>query len=466
MLASYLVNKGKKVKILDEGLDPVTPDVLRDEVQGLEKPYVFGISSVTANIARAYELTRMIKDIFPDSFVVMGGIHPTVCPQEAFENSLVDVVVRGQGEIPMNVLYERLKKGEGYADIPSITYRNKEGKIISNPNGPFLKDLNECGLFPFHLFEKNLNRYHLGFIMVTRGCPYECIFCSARSITGRSYLILSPENVIKQLDVYIKEYKQQYLYFMDDIFGMNKKWLKEVCDRMCDAGYYKTTKFSCSLRSDCVDEEVMQWLKRAGFVLINFGIETVTNRLLDLLKKNETVEQHERAIELTKKYGMRVGATFILGLPTETDEEREANYTFAVKTKIDFARFNNAACYPGTELYDIAKKEGRANVGEKWENLNPVSALVESKDPLPYVPLTTTEDVLRKSILRANYRFSIRPKSIFLFLFEGNPLWFSLPHKWYLKPAEYYYIARLGCTIIANNSKKLIRSLSRSVFGG
>ncbi|MBW2307159.1 MAG: hypothetical protein JRG73_09510 [Deltaproteobacteria bacterium] len=161
---------------------------------------------------------------------------------------------------------------------------------------------------------------------------------------------------------------------------------------------------------------------------------------------------------------MRVGATFILGLPTETREERLANYWLARELRIDFARFNNASTYPGTKLYEIAKEENGLNVGDHWENLNPISALVESSAPLPYVPTTCTEEELKKDIVRANYRFWLRPKGIYLLLFEGNPSWFSLPPGWYRNPVEWYHVFILSVRIAFNTLKQLFQYGYRLAF--
>lgn len=462
-LALYLLNRKKQAKIIDENIEPITADNIQQIVEGLSKPYIFGISCVTANIMRAYELAKLIEETYPDAFVILGGIHPTVLPEEALNTGNVDIVVRREGEETLNQLYERIKAGKDYFDVDGISYKQKDGQIKHNKNAKLIEDLNELAPFPYYLFEKHIQHYGLGFIMASRGCPYECIFCSARCISGKKYRCVKPEKVIEQLDILINKYKLSYVYFIDDNLVVNKSWTKQLCDMMYEKGYYKHVKFSCSLRSDGVDDEILEYLKKAGFVLLNMGIESVSNRLLKLIKKGETIEQHTKAAMLIRKHGMRVGGTFILGLPTETKEERQANYKWA-KKYMDLARFNNPAPYPGTELYEIAKKEGRLNLGEHYENLNPVAALVENPT-LPYVPTTCTEEELRRDVIRFNYGFMLRPTKIWLLLFEGSPLWFSLPPKWYLHPTQWKDIFVLGCKISSNLAKKGSKVIARKIKG-
>ena len=219
-----------------------------------------------------------------------------------------------------------------------------------------------------------------------------------------------------------------------------------MCEAMRDNKFYTKTRFGCYTRGDTVNEEVLFYLKEAGFTTIGFGMETASERLMKNINKGETVEDNIRGVKLAKKFGFRVNATFIMGLPTETRDERLSTYKLARELSIDYARFNNACPYPGTKLYEIAKEENRLTVGKSWENLNTVGALVGSSN-LPYVPLTCQENELRRDILKANYSFWLRPKSIFLLLMGKNQSGFILPQKWYLKPKEWFDLTKFSFMI-------------------
>lgn len=463
MLAGYLEQKNKKVVVLDESITPLTEDLINDQLKNMESPYIFGISCLTANIARGYEISRMIKRRYPDSKVVLGGIHPTVLPDEALNTGYVDIVIRREGEETLNLLYDIIKKRMDYSKIPGISFINESGHVIHNQDAGLLKDLNALPTFPYHFFEKNLHRYNLGFIMASRGCPFDCIFCSQRSISGRVYRYLEPEKIIEQIDSLVNKYNQRFVDFWDDNFVVNKKWTYKVCELMYENGFYKNARFGCYTRGDNVNEEVLVYLKKAGFTNIGFGMETASERLMKVINKGETVEDNVRAVKLVKKYGFKVSATFIMGLPTEIREERIATYKLAKKLSLDYARFNNACPYPGTKLYEIAKQENRLNVGEAWENLNSVGALVENS-VLPYIPLSCDEKELKRDIIRANYFFWLRPKSIFLLLFGKNSTWFPLPPQWYLKPKEWLYLVIFSVTILYRLFFGIIRTINISLF--
>ena len=464
MLAGYLSRKNKKVKIIDESVTPITDSMLNEYLQGMEPPYIFGISCLTANINRAYELSKALKERYPDSKVILGGIHATVLPEECLNSGYVDIVVRREGEETLNTLYELIKSRSDYSTVPGISFIDAGKNIVHNQDAPVMKDLNMLPAFPYNFFEENLHRYNLGFIMSSRGCPYDCIFCSQRSISGRLYRYMEPEKVIEQVDFLANKYEQRFIDFWDDNFVVNRKWTKRVCELMRDNKFYEKTRFGCYTRGDALSEEILSYLREAGFTTIGFGMETASERLMKIINKGETVEANIKGVRLAKRFGFRVGATFIMGLPTETREERLSSYQLAKELNIDYARFNNACPYPGTKLYEIAKAENRLNVGKNWENLNTVGAFVESSI-LPYVPLSCKEDELRRDILKANYSFWLRPKSIFLLLAGGNQSGFVLPLKWYLKPAEWLSLAMFSTAILSRLAVTIIKTLGLALKG-
>jgi len=452
-LAGYLISKGKIAKVLDEQIEPVNKELIDKYLKGMTKPYLFGISCYTASIGRGYQVAEFIKKNYPESKIIMGGIHPTVLPEEVLNSGYVDIVVRKEGDETLNLLYDILKEQKDYSQLPGISFINKDGSIIHNKDASLLSDLNSLPSFPYYLFNDNLDKYNLGFIFSSRGCPYNCIFCSQRAISGGKYRFVSSERIIKEIDLLINKYNQKYISFFDDNFVVDKNRVKELCKMMRKNNFQNKAIFNCQTRGDAVDVETLEQLKSAGFKSIFFGLETASERLMKIINKGETVEENKRAVKLAKQMGFSVSAAFILGLPTETKEERRQAYQMAKELDLDDVRFNNATPYPGTILYEIANKEGRFNPGNNWENLNACGTFVEgpfTKSSLAYVPTTTTEKELRKDILRANLFFWFRPKRIFRILKQGVVLggWLALPEKWYLKPKELYYLTGIGLRVL------------------
>lgn len=458
-LAGYLIKQGKTAKILDEEITAATGEVLDGMVRDLEKPYIFGFSCLTAGIGRAHELAGFVKKRYPGSVVVFGNIHPTVLPDGVLKDGNVDIVVRGEGEETLAALYERIKGALPYDDIKGISFR-RGGAVVHNESAP-LPDLKSIPAFPYHLFERHSGRYELGFVASSRGCPYDCMFCSQRSISGKKYRFFPSEVVIESLDELISKYGRTCVTFTDDSFLMNKSRVFELCDLIQKRGYHKKAIFDCQARGDTVDPKILKALRDSGFRAIHFGIETASDRLMEMIDKKETVRQICDGIKLAKDAGFQVSGTFILGLPTETAHERAAAYRLAKDAKLDYVRFNNATPYPGTRLYEIAMREKRFTPGANWENLNACGTLVASPfkpSPLAYVPLTANAKDLMYDILKYNLYFSFNPQRVYRILKErvGPAGWLALPEKWYLIPREWLFLVKFGCGIAFSFCKVLL----------
>lgn len=458
-LAGYLQSRNKNAEILDEHVEPVSRELLERTVAKLSPPYIFGISILTASVHRSYEIARMIKELYPDSKVVTGGIHPTVLPDEILANLYIDVVVRGEGEEVLDGLYDAIKEGKDYSSLAGLSFRSG-GKIVHNSEAG-LPDLAKLPPFPYHIFDSHGDRYNFGFIASSRGCPYDCIFCSQRSISGQKFRYVPTHLVIDEIDLLLNRYGQTHVNFVDDNFTANKPRVRQLCEEMIRRKFSEKATFDCQTRADAVNEEVLILLKNAGFRLINFGLETSSERLMILLNKRETVQQNIDAVRLSKRLGFGVSGTFIFGLPSETREDRWQAYRLAKELDLDYVRFNNATPYPGTRLYEIAQEENGLYIEKDWQNLNACATLVQDAHTevhLPYVPKGTDEGLLKKDIIKANLYFSLRPMRVLKLLAKrvGPAGWFYLPPRWYLKPWEWLSLFKLGLS--------LLRSFVRAIF--
>ncbi len=458
-LAGYLLSRNIRVEVIDEHARPFTQEVLAEAVSNVSRPYVFGISVLTACVQRSYEIARMIKSSYPESKIIFGGIHPTVLPDEIMANNDADFVIRSEGEEVLLKLYEAIVSGADLSGIKGLSYK-KDGAVVHNGDAQ-LPDLSTLPAFPYNIFDKYSQRYNFGFIASSRGCPYDCIFCSQRSISGQSFRYAPVGIVIDEIDLLINKYKQTHINFVDDNFTANKKRIVPLCEEMIRRRFYEKSTFDCQTRADAVDEEILSILKKAGFRLINFGLETASERLMVILNKRETVKQNIEAVRLAKKHGFGVSGTFIFGLPTETREERWQAYRLAKELDLDYVRFNNATPYPGTRLYEIARAEGRLFIEKGWTNLNACASLVQDSvtdAKLPYVPVGCDERTLVKDIVRANLFFSLRPKRVIRLLRKrvGPAGWFYLPERWYFKPYEWISLFRLGARLLKAFVKNLL----------
>lgn len=453
ILAGYLLAKGKQVRVVDELINPIEKCFgdIDNFLKDLSKPYIFGISCLTINAGRSYKIAKLLKDRYPGAKIILGGIHVTALPEEALTNEDVDIVVRGEGEETLVLLYDAIKDNKDYSHIAGISFK-KDGIIIHNPDRPLIHDLDIIPRFPYELFNEN-KKYNIGFALSSRGCPYNCVFCSQKVISGRLHRFMSRESVIETLDLLINKYNQYDIGFFDDNFLVNKERVKLLCESIVQNRLNVKARFSCQARADNVDKEVLNYLKAAGFSSIGLGMETGSERLMKILNKGETVKDNIIAVKLMQSMGFDVSCYFLFGIPSETKEERFETYQIAKELKLVYAKFNNIVPYPATALLEVAKKEGTLNISKNWENFNSVGGVVNgifSKAKLPYIPINTTEKELKRDLVRANLCFYLWHLPSLFMPKRGNPNWFILPEKWYFKPKELFYLLIMATKVALN----------------
>ena len=354
---------------------------------------------MTAAYKSAIELSKALKERYPQSFIVFGGIHPTAVPDEVLAHEHIDVVIRGEAEKTLNDFYRYIKAGQTYTHLNGLSYR-ENGKIIHNRPGPVVSDLNDLPAFPYHLFDDK--KYNLSFIFSSRGCPYECIFCSNRIITGKKYRYRSAESTMEELELLFREYGIRHVFFVDDNFIVNHKRAFKIIELIRKSGICGKMTFSFQGRADNFDYRLFKKLYETGFTSVDFGIETASERIMKIINKGETVAECVKAVKAAKEIGLHVTSSFIYALPTETHQDRMDAIRLSKQLDIDIVKFNNATPFPGTVLFEIAKKEGKLNIHGLYENFNSVSTIIENpfkKIPFSYIPAGNTEQEIRRDII-------------------------------------------------------------------
>ncbi len=416
-LAGYLRERGVAIRIVDEqwgSLDEARIGELVAEFQ----PDLVGFSTLTPVFYRALELARLFKRASQELTVVLGNVHPTVFPEESLAEEAVDLVVRGEGEVTLWEILKSLTGEMALADVLGVSYR-ENGHCVHNEERPFQKDLD---LFPgcaYDLIQEGLpGRPAPSVILTSRGCPYRCIFCSSRAVSGYTYRANSAERVLSDVQALVDAYGIPHLLFADDNFVVSRSRAVEICRLFIEHGLHRHLQWACQARGDAIDEELAPLLREAGCVQMSFGIETGSQRLLDLIDKKEQVEDNARAVELVHRAGIRTRGAFILGLPTETREESLGTIRFAKSLPLDIAKFALATPYPGTVLLDIARAEG-AEIERDWSRLSTMAGLGHV-EPC-YVPQGRTASELERLQRRAHLAFYLRPAQIWAILRGRNP---------------------------------------------
>lgn len=455
-LAGYLLQKDITPAIIDEQLNYLTRDEIKDIV-GNRGRIIAGLTCLTAGAERAYKLAGWIKESNPEAILIYGGIHATVLPEEVLTRGKADVVVHNEGEETLHELVQYYRHGGKLENIKGISF-SSNGQFIHNSPRPLIEDLNTLPPFPYHLFEKDIKKYSFADVMMSRGCPFQCIFCSQRSITGRSYRFKSAENIIKELDILIFKYGQkERIIFNDDNFVVNRKHVFDLCEKIIARKYPKTLSFQVYARGDMVDLEMLKIMKRAGITAIVYGLETGSERLMKIVKKQLTVADNKRAIELTRKAGITTNGSFILGLPTETMEESLQTIRFAKSLPLDLTRFNLLVPYPGTKIRELLK-ESRQDIKDDWSTFLTVSGFGSTS--IPYIPDGRTEKEMRRLQLWANLTFYLRPRQFFIIMVKKFSNQLNLPSPLTLKGMKayitiaVYLTATLAKTFLKDRKKK------------
>ncbi|MEM4310835.1 MAG: radical SAM protein [Nitrososphaerales archaeon] len=380
-VASSLREKGYSVKILDctflRDLDEAKEKIKR------ESPNLVGIYGMITLTRRGLELAKFSKAL--GSKVIYGGPDPSLRSEKYLKTGFVDYVVVGEGEETACELLDFLIKGRvKVEEIKGIHYI-KNGEIKKNlPRNP-IKDLDSIPFPSRDLIDNELYRkvwledhgYAMSSIITSRGCPYGCYYCSNPIAPfGRRYYYRSVENVVKELEQIVLELRFNRIWFADDVFTI----LKDRTLKLCDEIVKRNLKFewSCLTRADRVDEETLIAMKRAGCELIFFGVESGSQRILDLMNRNMKIEHIRRAFKLCKKVGIRTHSFLMMGFPGEDYYSIMQTISFVKELLPDEFSFTIAYPLPGTRLYNMVDLIDKR---DEWDEVSENSLLFKSDLP-------------------------------------------------------------------------------------
>ncbi|OGZ37845.1 MAG: hypothetical protein A3E90_03265, partial [Candidatus Portnoybacteria bacterium RIFCSPHIGHO2_12_FULL_40_11] len=350
--------------------------------------------------------------------IILGGHQATSLPKETLETfSCFDIMVIGEGEETLLELVKELEKGTpDLKKIKGIAYRESD-KITINPKRDLIKELDSI---PFPSRELiNFSRYRpptkayyskpFAAMITSRGCPFYCTFCAYAKGVCR---LRSPENVIGEIKELVRKYKVKSILFYDDTLTFDKERLIKICDLIIKNNF--DLKWTCYSRVNAVSPSLLEKMKSAGCELISYGVESGSQRMLNIMKKGITLEQIEKAITMTKKTGIKTSASYVLGIPGETKESISQTIAFAKKLNTTFAHFNMITPWPGTELYNRLLKENQISENE-WKKYAQKLGM-----HIPTVDLgEMTTDELKKFPIQAYRKFYLRPEKIWELAVSG-----------------------------------------------
>jgi len=346
---------------------------------------------------------KEFKKSFPKSKIYVFGPHCTMRPKEILEKTKADALIVGEPELAIVDLCEK----NDLSKIKGIVFK-KNGKIKFTRKRS-LSDFSKFPIPAFHLLPMKKYSYEImgdkfSIIETSRGCPFQCIFCAKEIMYGAKHRAKPIEMVEKELDVLVNKFGIKNLYFMDLEFTINKKYAEKICDLLIRKNY--KINWTCQTRIDAVNEKILKKMKRAGCKSIHFGVESGSDKILELTKKRITKDKIRKGIKLTKKIGIESVCFMMMGLPEETEEDMKKTIDFAKELNPDYASFNVASPYPGTRFYDMVKDD------------------LDELFPASYQGLYD-EKFLKKMTRKGFVEFYLRPKYMASKLFRNPKLLFK-----------------------------------------
>lgn len=381
-------------------------------------PRLICITAVSSQYPFVKRIASVIKSRWPDKYIVVGGVHATLNPAEAINDSF-DAVCIGEGEYPILELCRQIEANTIPQGIANLWVKISEGRIERNSTRPFLQDIDSLP-FPDRTIWMPWIREQLGAelaVLLGRGCPYDCTYCCNHAIKkvalGKYVRFRSPENIIKEVASLHTAYPaQSRIYFEVESIALNKNWLMEFCKQLeaFNATIDNFISYGCNFRisPQSIDEEIFRVLKKTNFFKINIGLESGSERIRrEILKRDYSNRDFLDVTIMARKAGLKIFVFNMIGLPGETYDNYMETVSLNRQCQPDNHYTGIFSPYPGTELYDMCVREGFIKTA--------INNRLERKQPVIDFPCFSKSQI-KKAYTWFNYR-----------VYKGyKPLWWVL----------------------------------------
>jgi len=407
VLAAVAKQRGYEVAIVDAKGGGITLAEATTRVAALA-PDVVGISATTISINNGARIAAAVKDVLPNVTTVVGGPHVSAVPEAtlaAFPE--FDYGIAGEGEVAFFALLEALASGTSPRDLLGVVGRDANGAVRANCRAPYLDDLDSLPFpawdvlgdaFP-HRFGPSIFNYRctpVATLVTSRGCPFSCTFCD-RSTSGTLGRYHSVEYVMEMCRM-LAARGARHVIFYDDLFTVKKKRVIELCEALVSARLPFT--WSCNSHPNLLDLDTMKLMKRAGCWQIAYGVESGSQRVLNVVKHEVKLPRLRETLRMTRAAGIRAKGYLMLGHPTEDLASLEETRAFLEDVDLDVAQVTKFSPYPGTPAYPNIQKYGVFT--EDWERMNAMNFI--------FIPHGLTEEVLEEYFDRCYRAFYSRPR--------------------------------------------------------
>lgn len=404
MIAGLLLKNGIEVKIDDFIVEDFNFDQAIKKIAAY-KPDLAIVNFSTVSFNNDKEFVKRLKKKLAKTHLSAIGVHVTSLPERTLKETFLDSVIRGEPEITCLKLCQALGKKGSLSKVSGLSFKQAK-KIINNPDRPEIGDLDSLPFAARHLLKND--RYFMPvynrpytLLITARGCPNNCIFCTANKYYGKKFRMRKVEKVIEEIDEIVNKNKISDITMWADTFTLNKSYVMDLCRKIGE----KNLKFSwmCNARVNTVDLEMLKAMKKAGCIGIAYGVESGVQEILNNAKKGITLKQIERAFDLTRQAKIDSLAHVIFGLPGESKKTISQTIKFINKIDPDYVQFYCAIPFHGTEFRQIAKKNNWI-ASDDWNKYELNQSVIET-------PQLSRKD-LGKARRKAMVSFYLRRKFI------------------------------------------------------
>jgi magnesium-protoporphyrin IX monomethyl ester (oxidative) cyclase len=394
-MADYFFQKKGENIIVGLPFDKIKLEIIK------RKPDVVGIAGpFTCQIENSVKISNLAKQVDPKIITVVGGPHVTTEPKEFLEEAKnVDIAVIGEGEYAMLDIVEFCEGKKKLSEILGIAYRKDEEVHVNSPR-PFIKNLDDLPYPAYDLvnMELYLNSKRIGYrsfrnnaisMITSRGCPFNCSFCSVHLHMGREFRANSASYVLKHIQYVVENFHVQNIFFEDDNLTFDLDRIEAICDGFIEKKIKIRWETPNGVRADCLNLNLLQKMKKSGAQSIFFGVESGDQQVLDeVICKSLDLNLVVEVAKICREIGLKTGAFYIIGFPGETKESMQKTVDFALMLKRDFDvgmhLFFATPSY-GTRLYNDCKAKGYIEADLSW------NSFAEARQPKG-MPLISTED--------------------------------------------------------------------------
>lgn len=405
LIAAVLRNSGFPVSLIDCTNDGVGFSRLKKIIENI-RPDLIVVNTATPSINSDLKVALVAGEVDARIKTVFLGIHVTALPNEVFEeNPHVEYIVSGEPEYTIRDLAYALKEGRPINEIKGLIHRVKDEIVINEPR-PFIEDLDDLPFPAWDLVKVDgyrlpiTNRPFL-LVLTGRGCNNSCRFCAAGTFYGKKPRTRTWHKIADEIKYARDRFGVNDFLFWAENGVADKQQLYEICRALISD--VPGVKWVCNGRVDMIDEDLLRIMKKAGCWMIGYGIESGTQKILDLMNKNITISEIERAVELTKKYGIEVTAHVMAGYPGETREDILSTLQLLKRIDPEYMQAYCCVPFPGSLLYEEALRSGWLK-NRDWAEFEQSSSIIDTPD-------LSARDVisLRKHIIR---KFNLNPRKI------------------------------------------------------